>query len=140
MVTTSEYAEATNSFITQHVLPVEDEFGGDVEVAGGDDLRMRLQALAREAGVFAPHVFPELGGRGLNMVERASVFEEAGYSLFGPMALNIAAPDKGNMHLLAHVGTPEQKEQTFGPLRRQQSAPEFIGDPGTPVEQPGALA
>ena len=31
---------------------------------------------------------------------RAPVFEAAGYSLFGPLALNCAAPDEGNMHLL----------------------------------------
>ena len=49
------------------------------------------------------------------MVDRAPVFEAAGrYSLFGPMALNIAAPDEGNVHLLAHVATAEQKEQFLG--------------------------
>jgi alkylation response protein AidB-like acyl-CoA dehydrogenase len=50
------------------------------------------------------------------MVDRAPVFEEAGYSLFGGLALNVAAPEEGNMHLLAHVATPEQKEQYLLPL------------------------
>ena len=40
------------------------------------------------------------------------VFEEAGaYSLLGPQALNCAAPDEGNMHLLEVVATDEQKER-----------------------------
>src|SRR4029078_2905515 len=46
----------------------------------------------------------------------AVVFEEAGWSLFGPLALNIAAPDEGNMHLLEAVATPEQKERYLRPL------------------------
>ena len=66
----------------------------------------RLQDAAREAGLFAPHA-PDstAAGLGLGMVDRAPVFEEAGYSLFGPLALNIAAPDEGNIHLLDHVAT-----------------------------------
>jgi acyl-CoA dehydrogenase len=44
------------------------------------------------------------------------VFEEAGYSLIGPMALNCAAPDEGNMHLLERVATEQQKEQYLRPL------------------------
>ncbi|MDQ0380406.1 alkylation response protein AidB-like acyl-CoA dehydrogenase [Amycolatopsis thermophila] len=65
-----------------------------------DEVRARLQRAAKEAGVFAPHASPTYGGRGLDMGGRAVVFEEAGYSLLGPLALNIAAPDEGNMHML----------------------------------------
>ena len=59
---------------------------------------------------------PEYGGHGLDMRGRAVVFEEAGWSLFGPLALNIAAPDEGNMHLLEAVATAEQKERYLRPL------------------------
>ncbi len=47
---------------------------------------------------------------------RAVVFEEAGYSPFGPHALNCAAPDEGNMHLLAEVATEAQRERYLRPL------------------------
>ena len=50
------------------------------------------------------------------MCDRAPVFEAAGYSLFGPLALNIAAPDEGNVHLLAHVATDEQQDRYLRPL------------------------
>lgn len=50
------------------------------------------------------------------MLERAPVFEEAGYGLFGPMPVNINAPDESNVHLLAHVASPEQKETYLRPL------------------------
>src|SRR6185312_7277463 len=49
-------------------------------------------------------------------VGRAIAFEEAGYSPLGPIAMNVAAPDEGNMHLLEAVATPEQKERWLRPL------------------------
>jgi alkylation response protein AidB-like acyl-CoA dehydrogenase len=61
-------------------------------------------------------VATELGGHGLTHRGRAVVFEEAGYSMLGPVALNVAAPDEGNAHLLAHVGTAEQRNRWLVPL------------------------
>lgn len=113
---TFELVEKTKEFIATVVLPLEDASDGDVEHAGGDALRRDLQSSARAVGLLAPHAPTEWGGLGLNMVDRSLVFEEAGYSLFGPAALNIAAPDEGNMHLLAHVATPEQQERFLAPL------------------------
>lgn len=106
----------TRAFVRGEVLPIDDEFDGDVEAAGGDQLRVRLQARAAALGLLTPHGPRDLGGLGLNMSERAPVFEEAGYSLFGPMAINVNAPDEGNIHLLDHVGTPAQRERYLRPL------------------------
>ncbi|MRH91772.1 acyl-CoA dehydrogenase [Nocardia sp. SYP-A9097] len=111
-------ADKVGDFIREVVLPIEDEHIGDIAAAGGDALRIELQALAKKAGVFAPHAPVEYGGLALNMSDRAPVFEAAGYSLFGPTALNIAAPDEGNVHLLAHVADPEQKQRFLEPLAR----------------------
>ncbi|GAA4478320.1 acyl-CoA dehydrogenase family protein [Rhodococcus olei] len=108
--------ERTRVFVRDHVLPIEDAHGGDIAAAGGDEIRVKLQQAARDAGVFAPHAPGEFGGHGLNMSDRAPVFEAAGYSLFGPTALNIAAPDEGNVHMLAHIANPEQREQYLAPL------------------------
>ena len=44
------------------------------------------------------------------------LLEEAGYSLLGPVALNCAAPDEGNIHLLHMTGTPEQQAKYLAPL------------------------
>lgn len=108
-------AERTAAFVREVVVPVEVEHHGDAARAG-DAARDQLQRAAKDAGVFAPHVAREYGGHGLDMSDRAFVFEEAGYSLFGPLALNIAAPDEGNMHMLEHIATPEQKERYLRPL------------------------
>jgi acyl-CoA dehydrogenase len=111
----AELAARTAAFVDAVVAPEEQRLAG-VATDGGEQLRRRLQELAREAGVFAPHVAKEYGGHGLDMRGRAVVFEEAGRSLFGPLALNIAAPDEGNMHLLEAVATEEQKERYLRPL------------------------
>jgi acyl-CoA dehydrogenase len=111
----AELAARTAAFVRAVVAPEEERLGG-VTASGGEELRRRLQQSARGAGVFAPHVAKEYGGQGLDMRGRAVVFEEAGWSLFGPLALNIAAPDEGNMHLLEAVATAEQKERYLRPL------------------------
>lgn len=112
--------DRTRRLVREVVLPLDDTHDGDVEAAGGEDLRIRLQAAAREAGVFAPHAPVDCGGLGLGMVDRAPVFEEAGYSLFGSMALGINAPDEGNVHLLDHVATSAQRTRYLEPLARGQ--------------------
>ena len=110
--------EATRKFVREYILPIEDEHFGNIADAGGDVLRTQIQAAAREAGVFAPHAPVEYGGHGLDMSDRAPVFEESGYSLFGPLALNLAAPDEGNVHMLAHIASGSQKQQFLAPLAR----------------------
>ena len=110
--------DRTRRLVREVVLPLDDAHDGDVEAAGGEDLRLRLQTAAKESGVFAPHAPIDCGGLGLGMVDRAPVFEEAGYSLFGPMALGINAPDEGNVHLLDHVASSAQRTRYLEPLAR----------------------
>jgi acyl-CoA dehydrogenase len=106
--------DRVRAFIRDVAIPAERR---DRSAHGLDDtLRRELQDAARRAGVFAPQVAEELGGLGLDMRAAAVVFEEAGYSLLGPQAMNCAAPDEGNMHLLEVVATPEQRERYLIPL------------------------
>jgi acyl-CoA dehydrogenase len=109
----AEIAARTAEFVREVCLPAEARFPGpDLD----QPLRAELQAAARQAGVFAPHVPVEFGGLGLDISGWSVVFEEAGYSLLGPQALNCAAPDEGNMHLLEVVATEEQKDRYLRPL------------------------
>ncbi|KDN77307.1 acyl-CoA dehydrogenase [Streptomyces olindensis] len=108
-------AESTAEFVREVVIPAERACGGSVHDAP-EALREALQKDAREAGVFAPHLPARWGGHGLDLRGQAAVFEAAGYSLLGPLALNCAAPDEGNMHLLEKVATEEQKERYLRPL------------------------
>jgi acyl-CoA dehydrogenase len=136
-----ELVARTRAFIDAHVIPAEDRADGDVTVAGGEKLRLDLQQQARLAEVFAPHAPPEYGGLGLGMTERAPVFEAAGRSVFGPMALNINAPDEGNLHLLAQVASGGQRERYLAPLARgdQRSAFAMTEPPPGAGSDPSAL-
>lgn len=118
-------AEQTREFVAREVLPIDDRFDGDATAAGGDELRRRLQQAARTAGLLAPHAPVEHGGLGLGLLDRAPVFEEAGYSLFGPLALNIAAPDEGNVHLLARIASAGQRTRFLDPLARGECRSAF---------------
>ena len=106
--------EATRSFIRDEVIPLESEGGTDLHEA--TDLRSRLQEAARRAGVFGPQIPSELGGLGLNRTAQTQILEEAGYSLLGPLALNCAAPDEGNIHLLDVIANEDQRERYLVPL------------------------
>lgn len=106
--------ERVRAFVRDVAIPAE---ARDRSRHGLDEeLRAELQREARAAGLFAPQLSRELGGLGLDMRGAAVVLEAAGYSLLGPQALNCAAPDEGNMHLLDVVATPEQRERYLLPL------------------------
>ena len=108
-------AERVRAFVREVVIPAEPRDAAS-EHGPAPELREELQAAARAAGLFAPHVGSEFGGLGLDVRGQALVFEEAGYSLLGPLALNCSAPDEGNMHLLEAVASTEQKERYLRPL------------------------
>lgn len=107
-----ELRKRTREFIRSTVIPSEPAPGERLDPA----VRAELQAAAKGAGVFAPHVAVEYGGQGLGIEHWSPVFQEAGYSPIGPSALNCMAPDEGNMHMLELIATPEQAEAYLRPL------------------------
>ena len=107
--------ERTRDFIRGSIIPMEKD-SRQTRHGPSDALRRELNAMAAGEGLLAPHVSSEFGGLGLSHVGKAMVFEEAGYSVLGPLAMNVSAPDEGNMHLLEAVATPAQKERWLRPL------------------------
>jgi acyl-CoA dehydrogenase len=110
----------TRDFIRHKIIPLESD---PRQTAHGptEDFRRELVALARDAGLLAPHASPEYGGLGLDHVGKAIVFEESGYSLLGPVAMHIFAPDEGNIHLMEQVATKEQKHRWLRPLAQGET-------------------
>ena len=102
-------------FVAAEIIPLEAD-ARRTRHGPTEEFRRELVERARHAGLLAPQVAPEFGGLGLSHRARAVVFEEAGYSPLGPVALNVFAPDEGNMHLLEAVATPAQKERWLRPL------------------------
>lgn len=106
--------ERVKQFIHEQVIPFENDPRQDSH-GPHRALRDELIAKARSAGLLTPHASKALGGMGLSHIEKAVVFEEAGYSWLGPTALNIHAPDEGNIHLMEEVATEAQKERWLRP-------------------------
>ena len=106
--------EKTRQFIAEQVIPLENDPRQDSH-GPHRELRDELVARAKAAGLLTPHASREMGGLGLSHIAKSAVFEEAGYSWLGPTALNIHAPDEGNIHLMEEVATHEQKERWLRP-------------------------
>ncbi|HYT78421.1 MAG TPA: acyl-CoA dehydrogenase family protein, partial [Actinomycetota bacterium] len=100
------------AFVRDEVLTVE----RDVDPTNFDESLADLRARARKAGLWNPHLPPEWGGLGLGALGMALVSQELGVSALAPLALNCMAPDEGNMHLLLHAATEEQKARYLRPL------------------------
>ena len=108
-----ELRDRTRFFIQDQIIPAEQVLGlNEVD----DAFRRDLNRKAEQAGLLSPHAPEKYGGLGLNNLDCAIVFEAAGYSLIGPLALNCAAPDEGNVHMLERVATEAQKERWLKPL------------------------
>ncbi len=106
--------DKTRQFIAEQVIPLENDPRQDSH-GPHRELRDELISRARKAGLLTPHASRDMGGLGLSHIAKAAVFEEAGYSWLGPTALNIHAPDEGNIHLMEEVATSAQKERWLRP-------------------------
>ncbi len=102
-------------FIDNEVIPLE-QHAADTLDGLPAPLLTEVRAKAKAAGLWAPQLAPELGGMGLSLSEIVPVFEAAGRSHLGPLALNCSAPDEGNMHLLHLFANAEQRERYLKPL------------------------
>lgn len=107
--------QRTRQFVAEQVIPLENDPRQGPH-GPSEELRQELVARARVAGLLTPHASVELGGLELNHIAKAIVFEEAGYSPLGPVALNIHAPDEGNIHLMEEVANAQQRERWLRPL------------------------
>ena len=105
------------TFIEEEVIPVEeDRSNWDAHENIAEGPLKALRNRAKTLGIWAPQAPIERGGLGLSTVERAVFYEEANRSLFGPVALNCAAPDDGNISVLVKIGTPEQQDRWLQPI------------------------
>ncbi|CAM3025579.1 acyl-CoA dehydrogenase family protein [Streptomyces albus] len=118
---TEELRERLLSFMDEHVYPAE-PVAEEQRAALDSPWRTpqvveELKATARKLGLwnlFLPD--PEYGA-GLTNLQYAPLAEITGRSpQLAPTALNCAAPDTGNMELLAQFGSARQRERWLEPL------------------------
>ncbi len=75
-----------------------------------------LKERVKERGLWACHLGADLGGPGFGQMKLALMNEILGRSRFAPLVFGCQAPDSGNAEILAHYGTPAQKERFLKPL------------------------
>jgi acyl-CoA dehydrogenase len=109
--------QRTRRFVEERLLPLEaDRTNYDEHENIRLDVLRALQAKAKAEGLWAPQAPKQHGGMALPIVGWAVMYEEANRSIFGPLAFNCAAPDDGNMILLARVATQVQQEKWLRPI------------------------
>ncbi|MFI6762248.1 acyl-CoA dehydrogenase family protein [Micromonospora sp. NPDC050417] len=118
---TAELHEKLHDFLVGHIYPAEPVHAAQVAEEADPWSRPpvldELKAVARERGLWNLFL-PDPGyGAGLTNLQYAPLAELTGRSPhLAPEALNCAAPDTGNMELLAEFGSPAQRERWLHPL------------------------
>jgi acyl-CoA dehydrogenase len=107
-------------FIDTRVDPATDVYATQVRESGDPHyhppIMEDLKREARDRGLWNLFLPNERFGPGLSNLDYAPLCELMGRSPLAPEATNCAAPDTGNMELLAEFGTPAQQEQWLQPL------------------------
>jgi len=106
-------------FVRENVEPLDHVFP-DLQFTPLDDTRRAvvdpLKEEVRAQGLWATHLGPDLGGQGFGQLKLALLNEILGTSNWAPIVFGCQAPDTGNAEILAHYGTPAQKERYLRPL------------------------
>jgi acyl-CoA dehydrogenase len=119
--TAARLREELLDFMEHHVYPNEPVYVEQLRASGDPHFRPsvmeEMKAEARRRGLWnlflPPGVEPS---HGLSNLDYAPLAEILGRSRIGPEAANCSAPDTGNMEILAHFGTDEQKRRWLQPL------------------------
>ncbi len=119
---TEEWRQRLQDFMDEHVTPAEPVYESQMAEVGHDPsftppVIEDLKAEARRRGLWNLFLPDGNWGAGLSVLEYAPLAEITGRSPWiAPEATNCAAPDTGNMEILAEFGTPEQQQQWLVPL------------------------
>lgn len=101
-------------FVSKELLPLESQKGFmDAHENIDETVLAGLRVKAKAAGLWAFQMPTSRGGRGLNHVGMAAIYEEAARSPFGPVVFNCAPPDDGNMQVLNKVLKTEALKQRW---------------------------
>ncbi|HEY2315065.1 MAG TPA: acyl-CoA dehydrogenase family protein [Streptosporangiaceae bacterium] len=120
---TEELRGQLQAYIDEHILPAEkvfEEQAAEMASQGRGWERPpvmdELKAEARKQGLWNLFLAHHPAGAGLTNLQYAPLAELSGRSFLTPEALNCAAPDTGNMEVLAEFGTKAQQDQWLRPL------------------------
>ena len=132
-------------FMDDHIYPNEkvyaDQLLAQEDVHQSPPVMEQLKKEARSRGLWNLFLPDADHGAGLNNLDYAPLAEIMGRSPIAPEATNCAAPDTGNMEILAEFGTAEQKERWLKPLLEGEIRSCFgMTEPGVASSDPTNLA
>jgi acyl-CoA dehydrogenase len=120
---TEELRGQLQAFIDEHILPSEEIFEEQAAKLAAQGrgwerppVMDELKAKARHRGLWNLFLAHHPQGAGLTNLQYAPLAELSGHSFLTPEVLNCAAPDTGNMEVLAEFGTKEQQDRWLQPL------------------------
>ncbi len=109
----AEIAARVERFVREIIVPFETD--ARLTAHGPSDILVQeMRDLARAHDVLTPHILTD--GQHITHRDTALVLRAAGVSPLGPLAVNVMAPDEGNMYLLGKTATVEQKARFLSPL------------------------
>ena len=113
-----ELLDWADAFVRDEVEPLDLVLGDPYDKSDPRYTKLvrPLQDQVRAKGLWACHLGPDLGGQGFGQVKLALLNEILGRSRWAPSVFGCQAPDSGNAEIIAHFGTPEQKERYLRPL------------------------
>ena len=109
-----EQLDWMREFIDSEIIPLEpvlDELPADEWKVVRDHLRQQV----KDRGLWGAFLDPKLGGQGFGQLKLALMSEQIGRSMVSMTIFGVQAPDSGNMELLAHGATDEQKARWLVP-------------------------
>jgi acyl-CoA dehydrogenase len=112
--------EQVRQFMDENIYPNEKTFHDQIEANPWETppIMEELKAKAKAQGLwnfFLPKEYGEYSP-GLTSLEYAPLSEEMGKVMWASEVFNCAAPDTGNMEVLAKYGNDAQKKQWLEPL------------------------
>jgi len=109
-----------NDFMNRYIYPNEQTFHDQVAASGNPhhhaEIVDELKVKARAEGLWNLFLPDKEYGAGLTNLEYAPLAESMGRVAWSSEVFNCAAPDTGNMEILAQFGTPSQKQEWLQPL------------------------
>jgi acyl-CoA dehydrogenase len=120
---TEELRGQLQAFIDEHILPAEKVFEEQAAKLASEGrgwerppVMDELKDKAKKRGLWNLFLAHHPEGAGLTNLQYAPLAELSGRSFLTPEALNCAAPDTGNMEVLAEFGTKAQQDRWLRPL------------------------
>jgi len=110
-----DYLERVKRFMANEIVPVEAQYHRELAALDNRWVVLpvihELKAKAREQGLWNLFFPDDTYGCGLLNSDYALIAEETGRSFIAPEIFNCNAPDTGNMEVLIHYGSNQQKAE-----------------------------